>query len=69
MTDPVVVATSPTYNGGNGTTVRIRNINPQGFEVRLHEWDCHDGPHTTETLGWIAVGTPLATFRWDANRS
>ncbi|MEE2789480.1 MAG: hypothetical protein VX589_19230 [Myxococcota bacterium] len=55
MTDPVVVATSPTYNGSNGTTVRIRNISQQGFEVRLHEWDCHDGPHVVETLGWIAV--------------
>ena len=55
FTDPVVVATSATFNGGDGLSVRIRNITPQSFEVRLHEWDCSDGPHTTETLGWIAI--------------
>ena len=54
-TDPVVVATSPTVNGGDGVNVRIRNVTPTQFEIRLHEWDCEDGPHTTENLGWLAI--------------
>lgn len=53
--DPVVVAVGPTENGGDGVTTRIRNIRADRFEVRLQEWDCHDGDHTTETLGWVVV--------------
>ena len=50
--DPVIVATSPTLNGSDGVTVR--NVTPQQFEVRLHEWDC-EAIYTTESLSWIAV--------------
>ena len=68
MTDPVVAATSnlqrrERHNGPDP------QYYPQGFEVRLHEWDCTTA-HTTETSGGLPLNVmPLATFRWDANRS
>ena len=63
--DPVIVATSPTLNGSDGVTVRVRNVTPQQFEVRLHEWDCEDGPHTTShslgsRLNQVTTDSPMA---------
>ena len=49
------MSTSPSYNGSNGVTVRVRNVTSEQFEIRLHEWDCHNGTHAVENLGWVAV--------------
>ncbi len=53
--DPVVVATGATVNGDDGVTVRARNIGNDRFDIRLEEWDCEDGAHPRETLGWLVM--------------
>lgn len=52
---PIVAAGPPSYNGGHPTTVRIRNVTAEGFEIQLDEWDYLDDYHTSETLSYMAV--------------
>ena len=48
---PVVIAGSPTANGGDTATVRVRNVrHGQGcagwcFDIKIQEPPCLDGPH------------------------
>ncbi len=53
--DPIVIAGPPTYADAAPVTVRIRNITPNGFDIRLQEWDYLDGSHDPETLSYIAL--------------
>lgn len=63
-TNPVVVATGLSYNGGDPTHARIRNVTTTSFEVRLEEWDYRDIDHTTEQVTYVVAentgggGTP-----------
>jgi len=59
---PIVVMGPLSYNGGDPTTVRVRNVTETGFEFQLDEWDYKDGAHTTETVSFIAM-TP-GTQEW-----
>lgn len=43
------------YNGGDPSTVRVSNVQPNSFQVQIQEWDYLDGPHTTESLSWMVV--------------
>ncbi len=54
---PVVVAGPPTSNGLDPTTLRIRNVTPTGFELKLQEWLYLDGPHLPERVGYLVVET------------
>ncbi|MDX2305436.1 MAG: LamG-like jellyroll fold domain-containing protein [Microscillaceae bacterium] len=54
-TNPVVVTGDPSYNDPAQTTVRVRNITPNSFEVRIQEWDCLDGTHATESVPYIVI--------------
>ncbi len=52
---PVVVMQPPSYNGGQPSTIRIRNVSASGFEFQIDEWDYLDGAHTTETMSYLVV--------------
>jgi GH25 family lysozyme M1 (1,4-beta-N-acetylmuramidase) len=52
---PVVIMQPPSFNGGQPTTVRIRNVTPDGFEWQMDEWDYLDGAHTTETVSYVVM--------------
>ncbi|GAB6194014.1 fibronectin type III domain-containing protein [Desulfocastanea catecholica] len=62
FTDPVVIAGPPTFNGNHPSTVRIRNINTVGFEIRLQEWDYLDGNHVQETINYIVIDKGIHTL-------
>jgi hypothetical protein len=53
--DPVVVAGPPSFNGAQPATVRVRNIDATGCEIRIQEWDYLDGYHVPETLTFLAM--------------
>lgn len=53
--NPVVVATSVSYNGADPVNARVRNVTPAGFEIRMQEWDHKDGNHTTEDIFFIVA--------------
>jgi len=52
---PIVIMGPLSYNGGDPTTVRVRNITAEGFEFQFDEWDYRDGAHTTETVSYMAL--------------
>lgn len=54
-TAPAVVGKTLTYNGGDETVVRVRNVTTTGFEIRMQEWDYKDGNHTTEDIFYLVA--------------
>ncbi len=52
---PVVIAGAPTYHESQPAVVRIRNITPEGFEIRLEEWEYLDGKHIEELISYVAI--------------
>ena len=38
--NPIVVPSSPSYNDSEDVTVRVRNVTPTSFDIRLEEWEC-----------------------------
>ncbi|MFI1865764.1 hypothetical protein [Streptomyces jumonjinensis] len=56
----VVLPLTQTFNGPQTPGIRIHDVNPQGFLIRLNEVFVNnavksDGTHTTETIGWLAT--------------
>ncbi len=60
--DPVVIAGPPTIQGTDPATVRIRNINQQGFEIRMQEWDYLDQTHVMETVNYLVIEKGVHTL-------
>ncbi len=53
--DPVVVANPLSLNGADPATVRIRNLDSTGFEIRLQEWEYLDVGHLLEQVGYLVM--------------
>ena len=53
--DPIVVATPLSSNDFAPAVIRIRNVGPTGFEIRVEEWDYLDGAHLPETVSYLAM--------------
>ncbi len=53
--DPVVVAKPISLNGEQPAVIRINNVTPEGFEIRVQEWDYLDGYHAYETVGYMVM--------------
>lgn len=53
--DPIVVAWILTTNDPAPAVVRIRNLDADGFDVRIQEWDYLDGVHALETVGYLVL--------------
>ena len=62
-TDPVVIASGLSYAGYHPSTIRIRNVSTDGFEIRVEEWDYLDGQHKSETLGYIVAERGMHTLQ------
>jgi hypothetical protein len=52
---PVVVAGPLSHKGENPSVVRIRNVNANGFDIRIQEWEYLDGAHLFETVGYLVI--------------
>jgi hypothetical protein len=55
FTDPVVVANCLSNNDDSPVTIRIRNVDKDGFEIRLQEWEYLEQPHGGETVSYLVV--------------
>jgi hypothetical protein len=53
--DPIVIAKSFSINGSDPGVIRIRNVDSNGFEIRVQEWDYLDGSHTNEAVSYLAI--------------
>lgn len=55
FSQPVVIIGPPTANEDEPVVVRVRNVTPQGFEIRLQEWPYQDGSHAAETVSYLVM--------------
>ncbi len=61
FTDPVVVAKPASRNDPSPAVVRVRNVDAQGFEVRIQEWEYLDAlldddpAHAEEQVAYLAI--------------
>jgi len=53
--NPVVIASPPSYAGGQPATVRIRNVGATGCEIQIDEWSYLDGAHAVEQVGLMVM--------------
>lgn len=55
FTDPVVLAPSLSYEGGQVASPRLRSVTDTGFDVKVEEYDYMDETHATETVGFVVA--------------
>lgn len=60
--NPVVIAGPPSFSGPDPSTVRVRNVTSNSFEVRIDEWEYLDELHTPESLGYLVVEEGIHTL-------
>ncbi len=53
--NPVVVATGLSTNDGEPVLLRVTDVQPQQFTIRLQEWDYQDGNHAEENATWLVI--------------
>lgn len=53
--NPVVIAGPLSYNGNEPAIIRVRNVDPQGFDIRIQEWNYLDGTHTDEVIHYLVM--------------
>ena len=53
--DPIVIVKSMSANETQAAVIRVRDVGPEGFWVRVQEWDDPDGWHDPETTSYIAI--------------
>jgi len=53
--DPIVIMGPPSYSGTHPTTIRVKDVNSNGFSFQVDEWDYLDGRHNTETISYLVV--------------
>ena len=53
--DPVVIAGVPSFEGTDPTTVRIRNVTSNSFQIQIDEWDYLNPFHSPEVVSYMVV--------------
>ena len=53
--NPVVVLGGITMNGSQPATLRVKNITPNSFAVKIEEWEYLDGTHSFEDLTYLVI--------------
>jgi hypothetical protein len=52
---PVVAIGGLSTSQPQAAVVRLRNVTSSGFDIRIQEWECYDGVHGLETVGYLVV--------------
>jgi len=56
FTNPIVIASPPTFNSNQPGVVRVRKQSaPDRFEIRFQEWDYLDGIHAIEQFSYLIL--------------
>ena len=53
--NPVVIANAASLKDDDPAVIRIRNLDKNGFEIRVQEWDYLDDMHAHETVGYLVM--------------
>ena len=70
-TDPIVVMGPPSYEDTDPTTVRVKDIDSNGFKFQLDEWNYLDGSHNTETISYFVMEAGvhlIGDVTWEAGK-
>ena len=60
--NPAIVVGPLSFNGKHESTIRIRNVTSNSFDVRVQEWNYLDGWHTNETANYVVVESGVHTL-------
>ncbi len=52
---PVIIVSPPTYNEHEPCIVRIRNVTPYSFQIRIQEWLYLNWVHTSEEISFMVI--------------
>ncbi|MEM9015461.1 MAG: LamG-like jellyroll fold domain-containing protein [Verrucomicrobiota bacterium] len=62
FSNPIVICSPLTANGGDEAVVRVRNIGPDSFEYTVEEWEYKDGAHgADETMNFLVMNAGTIT--------
>jgi hypothetical protein len=61
FTKPIVLFGGIPSTDGQAATVRVRNVTPTSFQVRVQEWAYLDGSHANEGIGYLVVEGSIPT--------
>ena len=61
--DPVVIAKSAGFEDPDPALVRIRNVDGNGFEICLQEWEYQDGSHGREYVSFLVLERGCYTLK------
>lgn len=53
--DPVVIVSPLSYNGSDPAVIRLHNVDENGFDIRIQEWNYLDDSHVEETAYYIVM--------------
>ena len=53
--DPVVIGGTPSYEGTDPSTVRIRNVTSDSFEIKIDEWNYLNPFHSPEVVSYMVL--------------
>ena len=53
--NPVLVAKIVSQNSDDPCVIRLNNIDADGFDIQLQEWDYQDGVHGIETVSYMVM--------------
>lgn len=62
FTEPVIIAGPPSFEDSEPCVIRVRNVTPTGFDIRLAEWDYLDGKHQAETVSYLVIDKGRTTL-------
>ncbi len=60
-TNPVVIVTDPSFNGGDQGNIRIHNVGSSSFEARFQDPNYKDEDHVIEQASYLVV----ETVKWE----
>ena len=63
LTDPIVVTSIETYDGSDTSALRMRDVGPAGFQLKIEEEQSRDAEtaHTTERVGYFVAEAGMIT--------
>jgi len=55
--NPVIIVSPPTYNEDDPCVIRIRNVTPESFDIKIQEWLYLDRVHASESVSFMVIET------------
>jgi subtilase family serine protease len=70
-TDPIVIMGPPSVHGNQPITVRVKDVNSNGFKFQIDEWDYLDGRHNSVGISYLVMEAGVHSIggqTWEAGK-